>query len=188
MPSRTEFKLEEARFFLKHVEHHWRNVPEIDFYLSAFVSAARSVTWIMKAEFGKTPGWKSWYESKKPDEGVRALLKSMTDIRNRAIKEQPVRTQTTAKISIPPEAVTSEVIAFLNGGASGQVQLEALDATNTRFLLKQGGKVLAPVTLEHASHALPEFGNRDSKDVCREYLVELEALVNECISLFEPEP
>ena len=41
MGTRTQYKLEEARFFLDHVEKHWRDIPHVDFYLSAFVSAAR---------------------------------------------------------------------------------------------------------------------------------------------------
>jgi hypothetical protein len=184
MPTRTEFKLEEARFFLRHVEHHWRNVPEVDFYLSAFVSAARSVTWVMVAEFERTTGWREWYDAKNPDPKVRALLREMTNLRNRSVKSKPVRTRTTARVIVAPEHLTPEVLAFLNGGAKGQVNLEALDPSNTRFLLKQGEHVLAPVTLEHAEHHLPEFAGRDAKDVCSEYLSELEALVAECVARF----
>ncbi|MCW5658435.1 MAG: hypothetical protein KIT60_12085 [Burkholderiaceae bacterium] len=184
MTSKTEFKLEEARFFLRHVEHHWRNVPEIDFYLSAFISAARSVTWVMAAEFGTKPGWREWYDKKAPKPAVRALLRGMTNLRNRSVKAHPVRTRTTAKIIVAPEHLTPEVLAFLEDGAKGQVNLEALDPSNTRFVLKQGERVLAPVTLEHAEHHLPEFAGRDAKDVCSEYLAELEALVNECIAKF----
>jgi hypothetical protein len=51
MRTRTGFKLEEARFFLAHLEKHWRHVPQYEFYLSAFISAARSVTWVMRYEY-----------------------------------------------------------------------------------------------------------------------------------------
>jgi hypothetical protein len=58
MPPRTKtrFKLEEARFFHAHLEKHWRHLSHVDFYLSAFVSAARSVTWVMRYEYGQRPG------------------------------------------------------------------------------------------------------------------------------------
>jgi len=75
MVTKTEYKLEEARYFLAHLEKHWRHLPQVDFYLSAFVSAARSVTWVMKAEFVHVHGWEQWYETKKPSSTIRELLK-----------------------------------------------------------------------------------------------------------------
>ena len=186
MPTRTERKLEEAQFFLRHVEHYWRNVPQIDFHLSAFVSAARSVTWVMGAEFRHVSGWQEWYDSKKPSQETRTLLKSMTDLRNEAIKTHPLRTQTQAQVTIAPEHITDEVRSFLANGAQGKLKLEPTEPSNTHFLLMHGARVLAPVTLQSAEHHLPGFKGRDAKDVCREYLTELEALVAECLQRFAP--
>lgn len=186
MVTRTRYKLEEARFFLAHLEKDWRHVPQVDFYLSAFVSAARSVTWVMKAEFGHFPGWARWYESKKPSAAIRDLLRKMNDVRVRATKTEPLKTRTLANVTIPPEEVTPKVLAFLEAGAIGQVQLEPIDPTNTVFLVKVDGEVLAKAHLKSAEHGLPEFQGRDSKDVCREYLTELESLVTECHAKFKP--
>jgi len=76
-------------------------------------------------------------------------------------------------------------MAFLQGGSSGLIRLEPIDSSNTEFLLKNGNEVLARAHLNKAEHELPEFRGRDSKDVCREYLNELEALVNECLAKFK---
>lgn len=186
MVTRTQYKLEEARFFLAHLEKHWRHVPQIDFYLSAFVSAARSVTWIMKAEFLHVPGWAKWYESKRPSSTIRELLKKMNDVRLRTTKTEPLKTRTMANVTIPPEEMSPAVMAFLQGGAVGQIQLEPVDPNNTVFLVRVGGEVLAKAHLKGAEHRLPEFEGRDSKDVCREYLIELERLVTECHEKFKP--
>lgn len=186
MVTRTQYKLEEARFFLAHLDKHWRHVPQVDFYLSAFVSAARSVTWIMKSEFSHLSGWVKWYESKKPSTTIRELLKKMNDLRVRATKTEPLKTRTLANVTIPPEEVTPKLLAFLQGGAVGQVQLEPVDPTNTVFLVKVDGEVLAKAHLKSAEHGLPEFEGRDAKDVCREYLNELERLVTECHEKFKP--
>ena len=186
MTTRTEYKLEEARFFLAHLEKHWNHVPHVDFYLSAFVSAARSVTWIMKAEFSDVSGWKEWYEGKKPSREIRDLLKTMNDVRVRAVKTTPLKTRTTANVTIPPEDVTPRVLALLEGGTRQLIHLEPIDETNTVFHIKHGDEILAKAHLNSASHELPEFGGRDAKDVCREYLTELEGVVSECLSTFKP--
>lgn len=185
MVTKTEYKLEEARYFLAHLEKHWRHLPQVDFYLSAFVSAARSVTWVMKAEFLHVHGWEQWYETKKPSSTIRELLKKMNDVRVRATKTDPLKTKTTANVTIPPDQLTPRVMAFLRGDPSGLIHLEPIDSSNTEFLLKNGNEVLARAHLNNAEHELPEFRGRDSKDVCREYLNELEALVKECLAKFK---
>ena len=179
-PSRTQYKLEEAKFFLALLEQNWRHFPHVDYFLSAFVSAARSVTWVVRSEFGQSPGWTEWFEDKKPRTEVRDVLKRMNDLRVRATKTVPVRTRTTATVTIPPEQITPELQHFLSTGAKGQLRLEPTDATNTEALVMFGDRVLAKARLDEAKHELPEFPGRDAKDVCREYLAELESLVGEC--------
>ncbi|PCI52974.1 MAG: hypothetical protein COB36_14035 [Alphaproteobacteria bacterium] len=183
--TRTEYKLEEARFFLKHMEQHWNHVSNVDFYLSAFVSAARSITWIMKAEFGKNTDWSSWYESQKPTAEIDALLAKMTKVRNRSIKSTPLKTQTIANVHIPLEDLSPEGRRFLTEGALGDVRLEPFDDTNTIFTVKQGDTILGKARLKAAEHLLPEFGGQDLKNVCREYLTELEELVQKCLAKFK---
>src|SRR6266581_1230506 len=154
--TRTRFKLEEAKLFLAHLEEHWRHLPQVEFYLSAFVSAARSVTWVMN------------------------------DVRVRSTKSEPVRTRTTARVTIPPEQVTPEVERLLRPGTDAKVHLEPTDSSNTEAYVVVDGRVLAKAKLEHAEHEIPEFEGRDAKDVCAEYLHELEALVTECEAKFGP--
>ena len=95
---RTRQKLDEAIFFLGKVREHYDGVldPEVDgrhliYYVSAFVSAARSVTWVMKSEFGKQSGWKEWYGSKEAAVEDRPLLRRFTDIRNRSEHSDPLQ-------------------------------------------------------------------------------------------------
>jgi hypothetical protein len=182
--SRTHYKLEEAKFFLLLLEQNWRHFPHVDYFLSAFVSAARSVTWVMRSEYGNKPGWTEWFDSKKPKNEIREVLKRMNDLRVRATKSNPVKTRTTATVTIPPEQITPELEYFLNSGAKGQIRLEPTDPTNTEALVMLGDRVLAKARLDHATHELPEFPGRDAKDVCREYLADLEELVNECTARY----
>lgn len=181
----TNFKLEEAKFFYSHLEQHWRHLPQIEFYLSAFVSAARSVTWVMKHEYGRRSGWQEWYDSKKPASHVRELLKKMNDVRVRSTKTEPIRTRTTAKVSIPPEQLTAEIEYLLRPGSGAQVCLEPTDSSNTEVRVIVNGQVLATAKIDAAEHEIPEFHGRNAKDVCAEYLSEIIALVSECEAKFE---
>jgi hypothetical protein len=62
MIERTQRRLRQARFFYQHLlnpRHSTKGDPEaFGFYFSAFIQAARSVTWTLKHE--ETKKWKAW--------------------------------------------------------------------------------------------------------------------------------
>jgi hypothetical protein len=63
----TDRKLREAAFFLRLLTIEEgspvRNDPEaFGFYLSAFLSAGRSVTWVLQSEAGGGDDYRSWYD------------------------------------------------------------------------------------------------------------------------------
>ncbi|MBC7108976.1 MAG: hypothetical protein H5T41_09395 [Methanomassiliicoccales archaeon] len=65
--SNTRFKLNEAKYFLEQMKEHADSTEEFAYNLSAFLSAARSVTWIMQNEFKNVPGFEEWYSEKQRD-------------------------------------------------------------------------------------------------------------------------
>jgi hypothetical protein len=71
---------------------------KFDFYLSAFVSSARAITWVMKSEYGKVPGWKAWYDARKAAPDEARLLKGTNALRTRLTKQEALRT--TARIQL----------------------------------------------------------------------------------------
>ena len=184
MSTRTRFKLEEARFFHEHLKQHWRHVPNYEFYLSAFVSAARSVTWVMKFEYGRKSGWQEWFDERQPPSHLRELLRKMNDLRVRSTKSEPIRTRTSVKFTIPPDQLTAEIESVLQPGAASDIRIVPTDGSNTEANLVLGSRVLAKGRIEHVEHEVPEFQGRDAQDVCRQYLEELESLVAECESRF----
>jgi hypothetical protein len=184
--TRTQYKLEEARFFLLLLEQNWRHFPHVDYFLSAFVSAARSITWVMRSEYSTKPGWLEWFDAKKPSPKTRDLLKQMNDVRVRATKTVPLKTRTTATVTIRPEQVTPDLLQFLHSDSRGQVRLEPTDPSNTEALLMLGDRVLGKARIDNATHELPEFQGRDVREVGKEYLAELEELCAECRARFGP--
>jgi hypothetical protein len=185
--TRTQYKLEEARFFLQLLEDHWRHAPHFDYFLSAFVAAARSVTWIMRSEYSRRfPEWTIWFEEKKPGSSTRVLLKKMNDLRVRATHSDPVRTRTTAQVSIDPSEITPELMQFLESDSGARIRLESVNESNTEAYFVVGERRLAKARIVEATHELPEFYGQDVRPACREYLAELESLNNDCIARFGP--
>ena len=89
----TQKKLREATFFLSHLEREGTQAllsptEAVEFYLSAFLSAARSVTFVLEAEEPeKYPEWsRTWRASL--TESDRQLLAKFTSARNRALKRE----------------------------------------------------------------------------------------------------
>ena len=87
----TQKKLKEAQFFMAQLERELsssgHNPSEaVEFYFSAFLSAARSVTFVLEAEEpSKYREWSPvWRQSRSENE--RRLLSRFTDARNRALK------------------------------------------------------------------------------------------------------
>ena len=88
----TQKKLCEARFFCAKLEHESRTPPTrepevLEFYLSAFLSAARSVTFALQSEEKqKYDAWfPMWLGSRSPEE--KEILKLFRAQRNRVLKE-----------------------------------------------------------------------------------------------------
>jgi hypothetical protein len=72
----TRIKYHEAEFFLAKLDSSYyedvrrmfkksRKPPVFHYYLSAFLSAARSITWIMRSEYRLISGWEEWYRTQK---------------------------------------------------------------------------------------------------------------------------
>ncbi len=184
-PTETRYKLNEARFFLDRIQADWRNLPDFDFYLSAFVSAARSVTWVMRAEYGKAPDWEAWFDKKAPTARRRELLKRMNIVRVRATKTRPIRTRAKVNLSVPVETFSDELSKLSQPGTDLRFRLIPVDASNTEMYIVVNDRIVGKGNLDNAEHELPEFGGVDSTAVCLEYFDELESLVSECEARFE---
>lgn len=56
----TRHKLNEADFFLCELERNYLNYPDFEYFLSAFISSARAVLWIMESEYNSIKAWRTW--------------------------------------------------------------------------------------------------------------------------------
>jgi hypothetical protein len=177
--SRTRRKFMEATFFLRKLEESVTEHPDFDYFFSAFVSSARSVTWVMKAEYKECPGWLRWYETKKPDESEHLLLSQMNALRVRSEKFEPLETRVAVVVDFPPSAVTPELRDLLNMSIGRPVQtwLYAVpdgDPADT----PEGANVLIGDIQGIVRH-IPELNDQDVLLACKDYATTLELLVLE---------
>lgn len=86
----TELKLDEAKFFLEKLD---TQDSHFDYYLSAFLNAARSTTWIMRNEFQNIKGWEKWYNSIEVTKESKNLLNKINDFRILSTKQSGIKTE-----------------------------------------------------------------------------------------------
>jgi|GEM_PF-2578877 len=112
----TERKLDEARFFLEKLNV---NDPYFDYYLSAFLNAARSTSWVMRHEFHLAPGWEDWFKQTSITDQERALLRRINDLRIESTKKSGLKTEFIFFEGIEPEeesyAAIAEIMKFPSG-------------------------------------------------------------------------
>jgi hypothetical protein len=63
----TENKLKEAKYFFNQMKVNLNNPEILGYNLSAFITAARSITYFMQKEYDSTPNFESWYKTKQQE-------------------------------------------------------------------------------------------------------------------------
>jgi hypothetical protein len=188
-PGSTKRKLEEAEFFLGQLAPNYLKERKFDFFLSAFVSSARAIPWVMKSEYGKVAGWKAWYGSRKPTLDEENLLKGTNALRTRLTKQEALRT--TARIQLGgvklSKAEYARVRALLQSAPKGGVPIQ-LGGNRGKYHLQmevEGEKLVLPATEVYFDRRLPEFPDVNILDLCQRYYESLAKLVRECEERFD---
>lgn len=179
--TRTSAKLDEARFFLRHIDQSKTRYPEFDYYLNAFLGSARSVLWVMRAEYQDVPGWKTWYDSKQLTTEDKTLFDALRDVRNRSVKRGTVETEISAIVDIPKARNDPNVnAAFFATDTPGKVEFVPLDGSEATAQILRENRPIAYGVLKTVYRRVDEFPEEDVVSVCKKYLERLESLVNEC--------
>lgn len=184
----TNDKLNEANFFLNKLIEHKNIFPEFDYFLNAFVSSSRAVLWIMQSEYNSNNKWRSWYANKSTSESEDILLRGITNMRNRLLKQAPLKTKKYHMMELDYETVDlyEEIRKFIDiHGKNKRYSIEIKENDNIENLkilrieneLKVQGKLNIYDTVE-------EFKDSDIVEKCEEYFFWLKSLVEECTNLF----
>jgi hypothetical protein len=182
---RTRKKHDEAKFFLDLMESNFGSFPDFNYYVSAFISAARSVTWVMRAEYQTKEGWEAWYDARQPTIVDDKFLKDANELRVRSVKSEPVQTNVRVTLDIPLDEVTPELREFFHSLKPAQLAQMLLVKEEDVKNRKLGGRqVLAFGEVTKTTMYVDEFPEHDILELGRKYVAELEGLMQECESKF----
>jgi len=145
-----------------------------DWFLEAFITTARTVRWIMRAEVHNSPLMEEWERAPRRDAATADLLKKMNEIRIRVTKQEPLGTLMTATLGVPKSA--DGLAAKLTSGELGVgSEFHLLTAPDgTRFIATKQGTVLAKADKFSSHQVLTDFPAEDILNVCARYVELLE--------------
>jgi len=163
--SRVHKKLREAEFFLgKMIEQEPRFVGDkepFDFYLSAFLSAGRSVDYRLRREQGDTyPVWRNAWDKRLAKDDAH-LIKLMIDDRNEEVHA------TGSGRDVEQEGVEFGIGEHRLPGGGGMIQIS-------------GPPGMPPSIMYRPTYSYTIGGTeRKATEVCREYLMLLRRMVEQ---------
>ena len=185
----TQLKVEEAAFFLGYLNPNYGKEKKFDFFLSAFISAARSVLWVMRSEYVDVEGWEAWYESVEPSPEEEILFRGTTSVRNRTQKVGSLQTMSMLAVdNIVVSESDSARIAETIENAHGEELKVHIGGSNGKYYvqLNCGGELLKlPVETVKFKRELKEFPDREILEVCKTYYESVASLVALCRSKFD---
>jgi len=166
MIERTQRRLRQARFFYEHLLNPRRSTmgdPEaFGFYFSAFIQAARSVTWTLDNEEPRK--WKAWEPTWKAS--LSTEEKKLLDVTNKFRIDEAKKGGT--KLTMELEKVA--VVALVEAIPRNQTQRRQLPGASTKKTIRA---VLPVQYLED------EEGKKVVTDLCRRYLEVLQKVVKD---------
>ena len=158
-----EEKLEEARFFYGEMVKSKQNREQLEFYLSAFLSATRSVLQYALKEAKTHTGGQKWHDDCLSKSKLIGFFRDKRDIN---IHEEPA--STAAKIHLRlTDTVTIADRATIDGSSD-----------RSPVILSVKPSLNEPPVIQYVSYKFDEWqGNEDIFKLCEMYLDELENVV-----------
>lgn len=166
--------MEEAKHFGGQMQFYVEDPPKFAFSLSAFLSAARSVTFIMQSEFNNLQGFDIWYEDKQKEMSSDKDFKFFNNLRVVTIHQKPVIPHRKTEISIFETIAVSESVTIKVIDKEGNVVSE-----QTSKPKKPKSQQETEITVKDSWY-FEERPNDDLLNLCNEYVQKIEKLVEEC--------
>lgn len=170
MKNPTRQKLQEAEYFLSKMEEVFENDDFFSYNLSAFLSAARSITFHMQKQYKHQDGFNDWYCQKQKEMRADCKLVYLNKARADEVHKKPVQTVATRQVN-----VTLSTIIADTDGTIPDVQAEQVESPPP--------DVGAPQTVRRFFRD-DSLGDMDVIPFCKEQLCKLKTLVDECEKCF----
>jgi len=144
--------------------------------LNAFVSSARSITFIMQKEFSSNPRFTEWYKGKQEEMIKDPIFALFKKLRNESLKERPVanRIKFTTEVNATFGANQEATIPFLNVSKDGNIIIN----NNEPIIINGKPSSITPHT--QYSYFFDELPNQDAVELSKLYFNKLKDLVKDC--------
>ena len=175
----TLLKLKEAKFFLDKLVPH---EPYFDFYLSAYLNAARSTTWVMRNEFKDNPDWNIWFENKTIASQEKILLKEINKLRIKSTKQTGVQTEYFFLDCLIPDENSYPIIEKMQSELNNcEVMVTISESNRQKREAEDEYLITGTVKLEKNKS---QRSREELLDISKEYYAFLKIKVDECIEKF----
>jgi hypothetical protein len=170
-------KFSEVAYFYNGMLTHRTDSVVFPFYLSAFVSALRSVTYYLQKQYAHDPKFEEWCATKQEEMKADPVLKILHDRRNTALHVEPFDLYFNQGFKMPEKF----------GGVITTTHLEVREETDPTGQIKISLKVGQGGIAEEVEPQISwHFSGDDPRDVmhhCYEGLEKLDAMLKELPSL-----
>lgn len=173
-------KLNEAQYFLGRMKDV-RNIREhFRWNLSAFLSAARSVTMIMNVQYAGSKGFEGWLAEKMKEADLRTggMVKYLNEQRRLTVHIRPLKPSAHIKVDLQMILDVHLNPAFLTGTAGTLVAGHLTQDNSMKIEKTQETKV------EH-TYYFDDVKDRDVLSICGVYFEEMKTVVAECEQKFQ---
>lgn len=174
MPTDTRWTLDQSRFFLEKMRGLLANPREFTYYLNAFISSARSVTFIMQEEFSRRSGFTSWYESRQAELRKDPTFQYFNEHRRLLTHVRALKEPSHAFIHNPDELLRG-YMAYVVTGTGSTLRLVIQDDVQERRR-----KVLG----NQPDYFFEDVNDKSVLEMCDSYVNELANLVETVESQF----
>lgn len=165
-----QHKINEALYFLKHLNESHESPQEFSYNLSAFLSAARSILQYIREEAKNQTGGQAWYDT--AVSSVREV-KFLRDKRNISIHECPVLPDRQFNITLSDDIVFEDSIDITVTCADGVIKGSPPPQSDLSSIIPNSGEVESSV-----KYFFPDWpGTEDVIEICNTYIKEIEKIV-----------
>lgn len=167
MKNPTRHKLGEAGYFLSVLKETYEDDNTFAYNLSAFLSAARSITLYMQKQYKRRNGFTEWYRPKQTEMRTDPELAFLNNARAEDIHEETMRTGATRE-------ATATARAFIT--REGTRKNKQVEETKPKPPAQSGSKTVR--------RFFPRIENGGVIEFCERQLTKLTKLVEECEKQF----
>lgn len=162
-------KWKEAKFFNGKLDT--ASGDAFRYYLSAFISAGRSVTFALQKEYRDDEAFEEWYRAKQEKMKTDPLMRVMSEMRNHAIKRK----------TIQPTSGTEFSAIELTSDASDEYEVEEVkqDVFSRHKLGELPDDVEQNVPDDIIESFYDEYGDMEIESLCLNFLVKTRNVISE---------